>query len=824
MPAPPFALPSTRALLLALSAGLVSAALVAAGALEAWERDVYDQLSRVATRGDERSELVSLVLLDEASLAWGRSYFERTRAGAAGGASADATAGGLRGHEFLFPWDRSVYDLLVQTLALGGARVLAFDVELAGPHPSGDASGDESLGLSSVMQNEFGEPFVVHALNLESSTEAAAEVVHLDALQQACLAGAARPVAGWERSGLPFARSDVGPYSNPVVPYRTILRAFTGHESLLRLGAVTAQPDPDGVIRRARPFVVWDGLCLPSLGLAAALAWWEAQDGAAPTGLAVQHGELVVTRAADAGTLRLPLSQSGDVLIAWRDDGREDPADPEVGRYPTWPAHRVLRSFMRAADIPGWEDPPVEDERYFLDPSVFAGRIVFLGSNAAGLRDLKATPVSADYPGVKVHAALAEALLLGEAVDRPGASLRAALAGVLAALSALLTVGRRSQRGTIGTVAALALTATLVSAWLFVAQGLWLDVVAPLFGVALAYTAGTTLNFLTEGRRSREITGLFGHFAPPAVVDRLIARPESISLRGEVREITVFFSDIQGFTSLSNTAAMRADPGRLTDHLNAYLSEMTRAITDCGGTVDKYIGDAVMALFGAPMDLENHALAACRAALLCQERLARFNAQAEQDGLPPLVTRIGLQSGEATVGCVGSRARLSYTAIGSTVNLASRLEGVNKVYGTRLMVGAETVRLAGAAVSARLIDRVRVPGIVDEAPPLELWQLLGLVGAGPGAAEGAVATVAAGGAGSADEAALQDGGPDAEQVAGYERGRALYEQGRFAEAAQALAPWAERGDPPARVLYDRSVRLAGAPPDGWDGHYRIEGK
>jgi|GEM_PF-763572 len=804
---------------------LLAAALVLSDAVAFWERDVFDLFSRHAT-GDERSEQVALIMLDEASLDWGRAFFEQARAQAAQAAGAGLAPGAATpvdggpqpfGREFLFPWDRSVYSLLVDFCIQGGARALVFDVELAGPHPSGDGAGEASLGLSTFMQNGSGSPFVVHAFNLESSAGATEDVQPLDEIQLACLKGAAIEVDGWRSSGLPFERSDRGPYANPVLPYSDILAALKGDEGLTRLGGVMAQPDPDGVIRRSRPFVVYDGQVVPSLGMAAALAWLEARDGAAPT-LSVQDGELLLRRARAGATaastgagaspgpspggggagllnstpLRLPLTASGDLLLRWRDDGQEDPSDPDVGRFPTYPAHRVLRSYMKSAGIPGYElgGAPAG---YFMDPAVLAGRMVFLGANAAGLRDLKATPVSRDYPGVKVHAAVAEALLDGAVMSRPDALPRGLAAAALAAAALLFTTALRSQLAS--SLAALA----LALAWVLLAQaafaaGLWLDVVAPVLGIGLSYSAGTTWHWFSAGRKSREIAGLFQHFAPPAVVKRLIASPDDLLLRGENREISAFFSDIQGFTSISNTEQMRASPELLTDHLNAYLSVMTAAITSCGGTIDKYIGDAVVAIFGAPLDQPDHAARACRAALLCSSRLEAFNQRAQADGLPSLVTRIGLCSGPAIVGCVGSRERFSYTAIGSTVNFASRMEGVNKTYKTLLLAAGSTRAAAGDSVRARLLDSVRVPGLVDQQPALEVHELL-----------------------------PPDSGPDEAHCRRFEAARALYAAGRFGPAAEAFAALPD--DPPARVLYDRCLLLAKSPPPpGWDGAQRLVGK
>lgn len=763
--------------------------------LLAWERDAYDVLCRAGVSHEQRSGDVGLILLDEATLDWGRDRFER------GG---DDGGGRLPREALLFPWNRSVYDFLINYLAVCGAEVVALDIELSGPHPGGDRSGDEGLGLTSAAQNEAGAPFVVHALNFESAAQAQAEVAELDKLQRDCLIGAAVEVVGWRAAGVPFDRSDIGPYSNPVLPYKSILAAFAAAPERLRLGAVTAQPDPDGVIRRTRLFVAWQDRCYPSLGLAAALARLRTREG--PVTIAVADGALVLTTA--TAVRRLPLTSEGDLLVPWRDDGREDPVDPSVGRFPTWPAHRVLRSAMKTLGIPGWQSPPAP-EGYFLEPAAFAGRIVFLGANATGLRDLKATPVAEDYPGVKVHAAVAEAALAGEAVRRASPGWRGAFVALVTLVTALVTLRGRSQVWRLGFVAVVAAGVVAAGATSFLAAGLWVDVITPLLGIAIAYSTATTVNFLGEGRRSRAIQGMFQHFAPAEVVRQLVAHPDQLELQGDTREITSFFSDIRGFTSLSNAPRMQAEPGILTAHLNAYLTEMTRAITDCGGTVDKYIGDAVVAVFGAPLALPNHALAACRAALLCQQRIAEFNVRAKAAGLPEFPTRIGLNSGKATLGLVGSEHRLSYTAIGATVNLASRMEGVNKSYGTWVLAGGATVALAKPGLQARLLDRIRVPGVLDHEPPLEVYEVL-----------------AVGDTQAAPGIALPGEPLTADFLRGFEAARGLYQARQFAAAGDAYERLlALRDDPPSRVLLARCRAWVASPPaNDWDGSYRLEAK
>ena len=778
------------ALIFAIGAATVLAVLF--GLFDKWEMDAYDVLCRAGTKSNPQSDRISIIMIDESTLAWCRHYYLASHAGR----DAPDREKPDPAHIFNWPWDRSVYDLIIQFLAMGGAKVLALDMDFSSPYPSGDESGDHTLGLTTFMQNTYGDPYVIHTLNFETAAVPGVETVTLSNLEKACLAGSAVAIGGWKKSGLPFGRSDFGTYCNPILPYRAILEQFRGKEKDLRLGAVCTQPDFDSLFRRARPFVCYRDLCYPSLGLAAALAYIEGTDGKGTYRLGITGRRLLFEETKRAKKICIPLTRSGDILIRWRDDGREDPTSLDAGHFRTYPAHRVLRSYLDSAGL--LKERISDKER--LDPKAFKDRIVFLGANAAALHDLKGTPISEDYPGVKIHAAVAETFLDGRAISHPAPWIRALAAAAAAIAALLVTLLVPSHLLKFTGILVLAFLYAAGAAVLFLQASTWLNVVTPLLGVFLAYSGGTTFNYFTEGRRSREISGLFQHFAPPDVVSQLIADPARLTTKGEIRDITSFFSDIQGFTSLSNTPMMRKDPGLLTEHLNSYLTEMTHSITDCGGTLDKYIGDAVVAIFGAPLAIETHAREACRAALACQRRLEAFNAAAETQGLPPLVTRIGLYSGDATVGCVGSLDRFNYSAIGSTVNFASRLEGVNKSYGTLVLAGGPTARGAGEGIFFRFLDRVRVPGVAGDAPPLEIFQVLAEKG---------------------EKSPLP-----ADLLDKFAQARDFYGSRRFEEAAALFDKLRKKyGDKPSNVFYERClIYVRTPPPPEWDGAFKIATK
>ena len=693
------------------------------GVIQRWELAVFDLFARELLEPETRSEHVSLVLLDTKSLDWGNEYADRYEHFEEQGYFPEDLEGPrLPGDALIWSWDRSVYDLIIQFLAEGGARAVVFDMEFTSRHHNPE--GDFTLGAATQMFNEEGSTYVVHTINFNTSEKPPDETLD-DPHIRACLESGGIAVDWPEDAPFRFDRSERGFYYNPILPYREI--SYEGLEGHLRLGAVCVQEDPDAVIRRALVLCAYKGFVFPSLGTAAALAYMESRNGKGTAKLHVTEEGIELVDETTGRTTSAPLGPSGDLLIHWKDTGFRDYEGE--GRFPSYPAYRVLLSAMKNPRL--IEAMTTDPEGFALDPSVFKDRIVFIGANAPALYDLKATPVAKNYPGVNVHAAVAENLLDGDAIHRLSHEMRTLIAVLLAlfAISATLLLPKAYQQlcVTVGLMVAY----TTVTHLVFTKAFIWIDTIAPLAGTMLAYAGGTLYRYFTEGRQKRQVIRMFQHYVPPKVVESLVANPEALNTRGQRVEISVFFSDIKGFTTISNTPRMRENPEKLTNHLNAYLSEMTRAIHDCGGTLDKYIGDAVVAFWGAPLPLENHALEACRAAIACQKRLALFNAEAEKNELPALPSRIGLFSGEAIVGNVGSLVRLSYTAIGSTMNFGARLEGVNKVYGTWILAGESTIRQAGDEIVSRYLDRIRVPGIVDEAPPLKVFQVLNLAGDDP---------------------------------------------------------------------------------------------
>jgi adenylate cyclase len=380
------------------------------------------------------------------------------------------------------------------------------------------------------------------------------------------------------------------------------------------------------------------------------------------------------------------------------------------------------------------------------------GRTVFVGANAPGTFDLKPMPIGQVEPGVLLHwtawanltgsgfiAALAWPFVFGAALLAGGAVLFAGRIhhSLVAPVSTALT----------------AAVAALVTAYVGLSSGWFLPPATPLAAIVLVLLGVMAENFWREQRRKRAIQSMFGAYVDPGVVAQLVRNPASLQLAGERREATVFFSDLAGFTDLSE----KLPPEQMVAVVNAYLDETSECLHRHGAYVDKYIGDAVMAVLGAPQALPDHPLAACRAALEARQAIVGINARyAEKVGVH-LEVRIGLNTGEMIVGNLGSSRKKQYTVMGDAVNLASRLEGANKAFGTGILLGEETARRVQDTMITRPLARLRVKGKLQA---IEVHTLHGAPGTLP-----------------ADET---------EFVAAYRTGYNALVDRRFAEAATAL--------------------------------------
>jgi adenylate cyclase len=364
------------------------------------------------------------------------------------------------------------------------------------------------------------------------------------------------------------------------------------------------------------------------------------------------------------------------------------------------------------------------------------GALVLIGTSAAGLLDLRATPLGPAVPGVEAHAQAIEQILTGRFLVRPdwaeGAELLYLIVLGTVLIFALRAVGALGAAVVGAVAAALAIAASWQS---FVLFGFLLDPIMPVAATIAIYGVATILSYLAAERERREVRTAFSQYLAPALVERLAADPSQLKLGGETRDMTFLFCDVRGFTTISES--FKADPQGLTRLINAFLTPMTDAILARRGTIDKYMGDCIMAFWNAPLDDADHGANACRAALDMRQQLVALNGrlqkQAEEEGrrFVPLAIGIGLNSGTVVVGNMGSDQRFDYSVLGDAVNLAARLEGQSKTYGVDIVAGEEThakapgfawLELDRIAVKGKA-EAVRVYALRGSAPDEAHWAL-----------------------------------------------------------------------------------------------------
>lgn len=425
-------------------------------------------------------------------------------------------------------------------------------------------------------------------------------------------------------------------------------------------------PEDDGVNRRNLLQISRDGKAVPSLGLMAAmLTLGEPQFGT---------GSFQV----QLGQRSIPVGRDGAMWI----------------NYTGAPGHYPRYSF---ADVVGGR----------IDPAKLRGKTVFLGATALGIYDMRVTPFHANAPGVEVHATVADDILSERYIHRTGlqALLDLAMIVLLGALSFYLTARLRLQSA-IPAVLGLAAAYVGLSYWLFL-QGQWVSMVYPPLVALVALLVGGGFRYMVLERNARQMRAMFSSYLSNKLVSQLEKNPDAARIGGDNREVTVMFTDIKGFTAFSE----RHKPQVVVARLNEYLAAMVQLIYQHDGTVDKFMGDGIMAYWGAPLSQPDHAKRAVACALAMKQRMVELTARWQQQGVESFVIRGGIQTGDVVAGNIGSRGqKMEYTVIGDTVNQASRLEGMAKYFGVDFVVGDATYLRTCDSFRFRRLDRVRVAG------------------------------------------------------------------------------------------------------------------
>jgi adenylate cyclase len=395
--------------------------------------------------------------------------------------------------------------------------------------------------------------------------------------------------------------------------------------------------------------------------------------------------------------------------LEWLEIGDRDiPVDARVSALVPFRGSKGSFPYVSATDVINGAAPA----------AVLDGRIALIGATAAGLLDLRATPVQADYPGVEVHANMIAGIIDGTIKENPAYTLGAEfllvlVSGLLMAL--LLPVLSPIWAGAMTLVLLAGIGTANMVVWQY--GGFVFPLATSVLMILALFLFNMWYAYFFEARGKRQLAGLFGEYVPPELVEEMSQHPDSFTLESQLRELTVLFSDVRDFTSISEGLSA-ADLSQL---MNEYLSAMTRVIYDQRGTVDKYIGDAIMAFWGAPIHDDDHARNALRAALGMVAQVRALSKRFRERGWPELHIGIGINTGEMNVGNMGSRYRRAYTVMGDEVNLGSRLEGLTKSYGVSIIVSRST-RDAVPELAYRELDRVRVKG---RDKPVNIYEPLG---------------------------------------------------------------------------------------------------
>ncbi len=452
----------------------------------------------------------------------------------------------------------------------------------------------------------------------------------------------------------------------------------------------TLLPERDGIVRRVPAVMTVEGVIIPALVL-----------------------ELL--RVATGQDAYLIKSDPGGVLSVGL-AGTEVPTDGHGRIWVNYARHDPDR-YISAKDV---LSGAVARER-------LAGKLVLIGSSATGLYDVKATPLDPAMPGVEVQAQLLETILTQSYLKRPNYAAGAeVLATVAVGLVVIILVPLLGALMTLVLGAVIALGLTGLSGYLYVSQGALVDIAYPLISSFAVYLFLVFVNYFREESQREQVRSAFRHYLSPELVEQLAKNPDQLVLGGETREMTFLFCDVRGFTMISEL--YRDDPQGLTRLMNRFLTPLTKAIVAHRGTVDKYMGDAVMAFWNAPLDDAEHATHACRAALAMVASLKSLNrareaeAQVAGETFLPLRVGIGINTGACVVGNLGSDLRFDYSVLGDSVNLASRIEGQSKVYGLAIVLGSTTAAAVRGEFALLEIDLLRVRG---RSEPDVIYALLG---------------------------------------------------------------------------------------------------
>jgi adenylate cyclase len=561
-----------------------------------------------------------------------------------------------------WPWTRRIWTALLQYISPGHPKLILFDILFGGQEPQADP------GLAAAIRSAGNVilPFAFTSAEVKTETKTTPPEKALVTVT------GSTPVRELKQSEWSLN-----------VPNDLFSAAMAGS------GSILSDPDRDGIWRRLPLVARYNGRSWATLWLATAMKL----NGA--TSAQFENGEF------RAGPIRLPVDKKGDYIVRWQ--------GTPITAYKRIPIAQMVCSMQ-----PDMCDPSVVKH----PASEFQGKIVFIGASAAGSYELRPTAVAETAPGFFVLTTAVDNLLHNDAVRRTPEAVAFLLIVLLASLPAWPVAASRSIAIPLAvTFAALAVYGGVC--FLFYAHSIWLPMSAPMLAAAVSFTGNTAFRYLTVDRELSRTRGTLERYVSPQLVRYVMDNLDSIRFDGQKRKLTIFFSDVRSFTTLTE----KSDPVRLLKQLNEYLEAMTDIIFKYDGIADKFIGDGIMAHWGAfTPDRPNAALAA-RAALDMMEKLAELNRHWEATGFPALDIGIGLNTAEVIFGNVGTGKKLDFTAIGDGVNLAARLESENKARKTHIIISEATLHELGDAAQVNPLGEVVVKG---KTVGVQIFELKGL--------------------------------------------------------------------------------------------------
>jgi adenylate cyclase len=580
-----------------------------------------------------------------------------------------------------WPWPRNIVARLVQKINAAGPRVIAFDIVFP--------EADRTSPIQYV--GEFKQVF--KAQLPEAQQLADNEMLNHDVALGNAVADAPT-VMGYvfqlgndglkvpEETPFPSGRLKLAPESTRFGD----LELIAAYRAIVNIGDVArgesegffnVLPDPSGTVRKVPLLIGLDHIPYPSLALEAFRIGQRQQE------LTIQVPPDRITPPIDVlglsvGERFIPTDERVQIAVNFRGPGN-------------------TFEYVSAVDV-----------LQGLHQRTLENKYVLIGSSASGLFDLVATPFSNSFAGVEVHANVIDNMIAGDPFAHDiytEIGLTYALVIVGGILLSFLLVYSGPLSGGLGGLAII-LAAVVGNYQLFFLENVLVGVTYPFLSLIAVFIVVTVFNYFYEGREKSFIRNAFGHYVSPQLVNQLISSPDKLSLKGEQKNLTVLFSDIRGFTTISEQMSSE----QLGQFMNEYLTAMSHIIRAYDGTLDKFIGDAIMAIWGAPLDDEDHAAKAVRASMAMMDQLRASQTDFAARGLPVIEIGIGINTGIVSVGNFGSRERFDYTVMGDNVNLASRLEGLNKEYGPNIIISEFTKAALGDRFFCRIVDKVKVKG------------------------------------------------------------------------------------------------------------------